>query len=204
MKRREPEFGELVGDDLPREEAERLRRVHELLLEAGPLPELPPSLEEPSLAEPRPARENPFQLLPRRRLGAMLALAAAIALIAFLGGYIAGYRHGGFTGQYSVRMHGVKGLAASATISVGQRDSFGNWPLKVEIEGLPKLKAGGYYEMFLTRGDRRFTCGTFAGGGDKEFNVRLSVPYDFRRGDGWIVTVERPGRPSPGATVLTT
>jgi hypothetical protein len=201
---REPEFSELVGEDLPAEEAARLRRVHELLLEAGPLPELPPSLEQSSLDGPRAARENPFQLLPRRRIGAALALAAAIAMVAFLGGYVAGYRHSGFTGRYSVPMHGVKGLAASAEIKIAKRDSLGNWPLKVDVHNLAKLRNGGYYELYLTRGKMRFTCGTFAGGGSKQFSVRLTVPYDFQPGDGWIVTVERPGQARPGRTVLTT
>jgi hypothetical protein len=201
---REPEFSELVGEDLPAEEAARLRRVHELLLEAGPLPELPPSLEQSSLDGPRAARENPFQLLPRRRIGAALALAAAIAMVAFLGGYVAGYRHSDFTGRYSVPMHAVNGLAASAEIKIAKRDSLGNWPLKVDVHNLPKLRNGGYYELYLTRGKTRFTCGTFAGGGSKQFSVRLTVPYDFRPGDGWIVTVERPGQARPGRTVLTT
>ena len=44
-----PDFRELVGgDDLSTDEAARLQRVHDLLIEAGPPPELPPHLlEEP-------------------------------------------------------------------------------------------------------------------------------------------------------------
>jgi hypothetical protein len=199
---RGPDFHELVGEGLPPDEESRLRRVHELLVEAGPLPELPPSLEKPTLGE-RPNRENPFQLLPRRRLGAALALAAAIALIAFLGGYLAGYRHNGFTARYSVPMHGANGLSASADIKIGKRDSLGNWPLQLQVKGLPKLKRG-YYEMYLTRGKHRWTCGTFAGSGSKSSTVRLNIPYDLKRGDGWIVTAHAPGGPRPGRTVLTT
>jgi len=92
---REPDFNEFVGEDVPAEERERLRRAHDLLLAAGPMPELPPGLEEPNVGE-RPARleENVYQLLPSRRTGAALALAAAIALIAFVGGYTAGFRRG--------------------------------------------------------------------------------------------------------------
>jgi len=33
----EPDFNELVGEDLPAAETERLRRAHDLLLAAGPL-----------------------------------------------------------------------------------------------------------------------------------------------------------------------
>lgn len=200
----EPDFDELVGRDLPADEAARLRRAHELLLAAGPIPELPPELEQPSLGE-RPAqpRENPFQQLPRRRTGAALALAAAIALIAFVGGYAAGFGHDGFSAQYAVPMHSASGTAASAKIQIGKRDSNGNWPLRLEVKGLAKLQRG-YYEMFLTRGKHMWTCGTFAGGGRSTAKVRLTIPYSLRQGDGWIVVKELPGRPAPGATVLTT
>jgi hypothetical protein len=202
---RESDFTDLVGEDLPAEEATRLRRAHELLLAAGPVPELPPGLEEPSLA-PRstPRNENVYELLPRRRFGAALALAAAIALIAFVGGYTAGFRHDGFAAQYSVPMHSVSGAAASARIKIGNRDSHGNWPLRLEVSGLPKLRNGGYYEMYLTRGNRRWTCGTFEGAGQETVKVRLNAPYDLKRGDGWTVTKERLGRRAPGPTVLTT
>jgi hypothetical protein len=202
----EPNFEDLVGEDLPAEQEARLRRAHELLLAAGPMPELPPSLEEPTIGEePRRQRrdENVYQLLPRRRAGAALALAAAIALIAFVGGYVVGFKHDGFTAQYSVPMHGVAGANASAKIQIGSRDSNGNWPLRVEARGLPKLKTG-YYEMFLTHGKQMFTCGTFGGAGAKTVKVRLNAPYELQRGDGWIVVKELPGRPVPGPTVLTT
>jgi hypothetical protein len=148
---REPDFNELVGDDLTAEESARLRRAHDLLLAAGPVPELPPVLEEPSLGKrAAPLGENVYQLLPRRRAGAALALAAAIALVAFVGGYIAGFTRDGFKAQYSLPMHSAIGAAASAEIKVGTRDSHGNWPLRLEVKGLPRLK-GGYYEMHLTR-----------------------------------------------------
>src|SRR5213076_45194 len=194
---REPDFNELVGADLPPEEEARLRRAHELLVAAGPVPELPPGLEEPNAGERRSRlNENVYQLLPRRRVGAALALAAAIALIAFVGGYIVGFKHEGFTAQYSVPMHGVAGADASAKIQIGSRDSNGNWPLRVEARGLPRLKSG-YYEMFLTRGKQMFTCGTFGGAGAKTVKVRLNAPYQLQRGDGWIVVKERRGEPRP-------
>ncbi len=69
---------------------------------------------------------------------------------------------------------------------------------------MPPLRGGAYYEMYLTRGKNRWTCGTFAGGGAKTVSVRLTIPYDLKRGDGWIVTVEQPGSTQPGETVLTT
>ena len=41
-----PDFRDLIDDDISAEERARLERVHELLVEAGPPPELPPSLAE--------------------------------------------------------------------------------------------------------------------------------------------------------------
>jgi hypothetical protein len=201
---RRPDFRELVGDDVPAEEEARLRRAHELLLQAGPLPELSPELAEPSTERPaKPAGVGVFQLLPRRRVGATLALAAAIALIAFLGGYLAGYRHNGFAGRYAVAMHATRGNG-SAEIKIGKRDSDGNWPMELAVRGLPKLANGAYYEMYLTHGKQWLTCGTFAAGGAKTVTVRLTAPYEFHRGDGWVVVAKQPGRTGRGRPVLTT
>ena len=203
---REPDFHELVGDDLSAEEEARLRRAHDLLLAAGPVPELPAGLEEPSTTRPSPEQlgQDAFQLLPRRRLGAALALAAAIALFAFIGGYVAGFSRDGFSAQYSVPMHSTGNVAASAKIQVGKLDSRGNYPLRLEVTGLPKLKNGAVYEMFLTRGKKVWSCGRFAAGGLGKVRVRLTAPYELKHGDGWIVTKQALGRAGLGPTVLTT
>ena len=79
-----PDFRELVGDDLPAEERARLQRIHEQLVAAGPPPELPPALQDP------PAAGGSVSWLPRRRLGAALVLAAALALSAFAAGFMLG------------------------------------------------------------------------------------------------------------------
>ena len=194
-----PDFRELVGD-LPEEERARLERVHELLVAAGPPPELPPALVEPDLD---PRDEN-VQFLPRRRAGLVLGIAAAVGVAAFLGGFLAGRAKEPFTQVFDVPMHGtVQAANASATIQVGKADEAGNWPLKVVVRGLKPLPKGQYYEMFLTKGHKpAATCGTFriARGGD---SVRLNAPYNFRSFDGWVVTLERPGS-SKHPVVLTT
>ena len=84
---RPPGFRELVGDDLPDEERDRLLRVHELLVQAGPPPELAPALATTPVAESR------VRLLPRRRARAVLLLAAALAAVMFGAGYFVGGRH---------------------------------------------------------------------------------------------------------------
>ena len=43
---REPTLDELIGADTTGAERERLQHVHELLLEAGPPPEVSPELEQ--------------------------------------------------------------------------------------------------------------------------------------------------------------
>ena len=184
-----PDFRELVGEDLPRDEEEQLRRVHDLLVAAGPPPELPPHLQEP--VEPEKPRDN-VAYLPRRRTGLLLGLAAAIALFSLVAGYVVG-AHRGFKTDFEVAMHGTAaGAGASATIHVGELDSAGNWPLKVEVKGLKTLPKGAFYEMYLTRnGTPVASCGTFRSVDDQ--SVRLNAPYILRNYDGWVVTREGRG-----------
>ena len=99
-----PNFDELVGgDDLSPDEAARLQRVHDLLIEAGPPPELPPHLlQEP---DPEGGRRDNVTGLPRRRTGMLLGIAAALTLTAFLGGFIYGTHHAPFNEDFAVPMH---------------------------------------------------------------------------------------------------
>jgi hypothetical protein len=189
-----PSFDELVGgDDLSHEEAARLQRVHDLLIEAGPPPELPPHLlQEP---DPEGERRDNVYSLPRRRTGMLLGIAAAVALTAFLGGFVYGTRHAPFNEDYRVPMHSTAvGSQATGVIHVGKVDSAGNWPLKVEVENLPELPKGQYYEMFLSRGadKRAASCGTFRVSGSSD-DIRLNAPYRLNSFNGWIVTREQPG-----------
>jgi hypothetical protein len=194
-----PEFRDLVGDELSPEERARLERVHELLVEAGPPPELPPSLAE----VPHGKAEAPTWL-PRRRAGALLSLAAAIALVAFLGGYVIGFRHNTFDKTREVSMHGTSNAPnARAVIKLGKQDNAGNWPMVVTVHGLPRLPERGYYELFVTRNGNFLRCGSFnveAGTTSMDF----TVPYTFERKDGWVVTRWRRGEREPGPALLTT
>ena len=189
---REPNFDELAGgDDLSPDEAARLERVHDLLVAAGPPPELPPRLADP---QPAPREDSPVAFLPRRRTGLALALAAAIALVTFVGGFVADQHRGKeFPTKVAVTMQGTAIASnASAVIQVGNEDSNGNWPLKVVVHGLKQLPQGQYYAMYLTRhGKAVATCGNFRlTTGD---SVRLNAPYDLRSYSGWIVTREGRG-----------
>ena len=175
-----PSFDELAGgDDLSPEEAARLQRVHNLLIEAGPPPELPPHLQEP---DPEGGRRDNVVGLPRRRTGMLLGIAAALVLTAFLGGFVYGTRHAPFNEDFSVPMHSTAaGSPAKAVIHVGKIDSAGNWPLKVDVENLPELPKGQYYEMFLSRGadKRAASCGTFRVSGSTD-DFYVPEPEDVR------------------------
>src|SRR2546423_1758313 len=87
-------FDEFVDTEgLNPDQEARLRRVHELLVRAGPPPDLPPSLERtPEAAE---AEIVQFPLLPRRRWAAAALVAATLVAIPFGGGYLLGPGAGG-------------------------------------------------------------------------------------------------------------
>ncbi len=181
------DFRDLVGDDLSPEDEARLRRVHELLLEAGPPPELPPELAQPEL---QPSAEiKVFPHLPRRRVAATIVLAAAVAAIFFGTGYLVGDSgSGGFATERLIPMRpAVEGSPARASIAVGPADDAGNWPLLLRVSNLPKQDDGHYYELWLLRKGDRVTCGTFRMT-SKTTVVRLNAPYRLKSADGWVVT----------------
>jgi anti-sigma-K factor RskA len=199
------DFRDLVDTEgLEPDEAERLRRVHDLLVQAGPPPDLPPSLEQTPEAED--AEIVQFPLLPRRRWAAVAVAAAALLLIAFAGGYLFGGSKGSssFAVERVVPMRAPVGQA-QAIIRIAAVDEGGNWPMELEVTDLPKQPArGSYYELWLTQNGKPVEpCGTFRVGGSTT-TVRLSVPYDFSKADGWVVTAQRNGAAVPGRVVLTT
>ena len=178
-----PKFQDLVGEGLPPTEHERLERVHEMLIAAGPPPELPPELEEVPDGRGN-VRELEPTGLPRRRIGAALALAAAIALLAFVGGYLAGYRHTSNTFE-SVKTVALTNSKAQAVVRFGPRDANGNTPMLVKVEGLSKLPASDYYVLYMTQnGKPVVVCGSFNVRGPRSTTLRFPVAYDPADFDG--------------------
>jgi hypothetical protein len=148
-----------------------------MLIEAGPPPELPPALEEVPDGRGN-VRELEATGLPRRRIGAALALAAAIALLAFVGGYLAGYKHTSNTFE-SVRTVALTNSEAQAVVRFGPRDANGNTPMLVKVEGLKKLPAGDYYTLYMTMGGKPVVvCGSFNVRGPRSTTLRFPVAYD--------------------------
>jgi hypothetical protein len=195
-----PDFRELVGEDVPAEDEARLRRVHELLLAAGPPEELPPSLAAPPGA--RRADIVQFPSLPRRRLGATLVLAAALAAAVFGGGYWLGSAQNAFHYEETFTMRGPT-PGAFASVRMAAPDHAFNWPLELRVRGLKDMPRGGYYELLLTRdGKVGPSCGTFRTH-DGRTTIVLNAPYPLRDWNGWIVVAHYPGRKASGP-ILTT
>lgn len=199
------QFDDLIDrEGLSPGEEERLRRVHDLLVQAGPPPDLPPALERPPTA-PADADVVPFPLLPRRRWPLVAVAAAALVALAFGGGYLAGHaktKPTTFATQRVVPMHGSNALAL---LHVAPKDSAGNWPMLLEVNNLPtQKKKWDYYELWLTRhGKPVASCGSFRVNA-RTTTVRLSVPYDFKQFDGWVVTRQGANEHAPGPIVLST
>lgn len=174
-------FEELVGgsEGLSPEQYARLRRTHELLLEVPAPPDVPRRLRAPGVV----------RLPSRRRRYVPALIAAALLAASFAAGFAVG-REGDADVVRSISMRGVgDGAGASATIDVLARDDAGNYPMNVVVRGLePNEGSGDWYELWLTEDGRPIaSCGRFTVD-DGRAGVRLSVPYDLRGYDGWIVT----------------
>jgi hypothetical protein len=199
---RGPEFDELLGTDVPTEERERLRRSHELMLTAGPLPELPLALQYPPVVEERHESSAAFSFLPRRS-GPIITLATAMALVTLVIGYVIGHNRGGFDTTYTVAMKRTAAAPrAAGLVRVGHRDSVGNSPLELQVVGLKQLPKGSYYVLYLTKKRKpAVSCGTFRVH-EGQTTVRMNAPYHFRKYDGWIVVAHHPGKTKPGPVLL--
>jgi len=195
-----PNFDELIGTEPEGAERDRLRHAHELLLLAGPPPELTPRLEK------APRVDNVHSLQQRlmsRRRPATLLLAAAVSVAAvFFGGYAVGNHGGG--GTQALTHYALRGTAAaphaSATIALLPADKAGNWPMTLQATG---LKPGAIYEVYLVRHGKPWgSCGSFlVNAAGRATSVPLNAPYRLERGDTWVVTRETPGSRT-GTTVL--
>jgi hypothetical protein len=205
--KRVPDFDELIGNDLPEEERERLRRTHELLVQAGPPPELSPELEkvpwpDESLAPLLPRKRKPVT---QRPLLIAATLAAAVLVGVMLGRASSTDSPAPLAAARSVELQGTElDPDAAGTLHVGNRDRDGNWPMILEVRGLDDLGEGGYYDLYLTRnGKPRVLCGTF-NARSREVIIRLNAAYDLSRFDrnGWVVTRQPRGHHAPDQIVL--
>ena len=209
MNWRPPDFDDVVGEDVPPAEQERLRRAHDLLLEAGPPPELSPELEHVQRPEEALA---PLGLTrragTRKRSPFMLAAAlVTVAVAAFLLGQATG--GGSRTSIDAQRVVKLQGTAlerdALATLELGDRDTQGNWPMVLHVSGLQPLSGGGYYDLYLTRGGKPIAlCGSFNVDARGKATVPFTAAYALDHFDrnGWVVTRQIPPNHKPDQIVL--
>jgi hypothetical protein len=202
---REPTLDDLIGETTG-VERQRLEHVHDLLLQAGAPPELPPELHQAPDFGAVPLRLRRRTV--KRRAFVLLAAALSLAVVFFAGYAVASQDGGGGStnSARAVESLSLKGTpsapGATATLDVW-RPEHGNWPMTLSVSGLPKLPARTYYEVYLVRHGRILgSCGTFRVSGPQAVTLTLNAPYPLEHGDSWVVTRQGAGGAEPGRPVL--
>jgi hypothetical protein len=201
-----PDFDHLVDlKGLSPEDEARLRRVHSMLIEAGPPQELPATIGR--------APANPGgKVVPlssrRRRPVVALLVAAAVAAACFGGGYLlANQAHSSKGSIHVVRVVPMQGVQNSeAALRVGSADGNGNWPIQLTVNGLKPLQDDSRYYLMVLQGNgkRPIFCGSFEVSGKGATTVTFNVAYKITDDTKWIVTKMAPGMKYPGHVVMTT
>lgn len=193
-----------LADELDPTERDRLRRVHELLVDAGPPPELPASLESLPAGVGTTGTTIAFPRA-RRRAAAAIAIAAALAAAAFGGGYLVGDRGGSPSAAKPVRVAKMSGSNASATLRVDAPEAGGNWPVKFSVSGLPRQSGKyAYYEIFvISKGKLVYPCAGFRARAGATTTVTFNVPYRVTGKTRWVVTAVDKQHRWPGRIVMT-
>jgi hypothetical protein len=180
-----PDFDELVGRDIDPVERARLERVHDLLVAAGPPPDVAPEVVPVADVIELPSA-------PRRRAGALIAIAAALAISLFALGAAALDDGQSAASSEIVAMQGTAAAPnASASLEVLPVDAAGNWPMRFTVSGLSSAPSGRPFELWLTRGGKPAAlCGSFATDETGAAVVPMNAPYRFSEYDGWVVVEE--------------
>jgi hypothetical protein len=206
---RKPTLEELIGADATGAERQRLQQVHQMLLEAGPPPEIPPELEAGPNLKMTTGKRGRGHIKQR----AMVLLAAAILVfLVFIGGYVVANNSGGKSSKGRapvVLSQALEGTAlvpkAEGALEVWRSKDGSNWPMTLTVAGLPPLPPHRYYEVYLFRdGKIGGSCGSFRVGSSSTgpVTVTLTSPYELRKGDSWVVTRPGVGGTEPGSMVL--
>ena len=194
--RRPPDdIGGLVGKDVTADELERIRHADALLRSVSPPPaEVPSSLGSAVMGLARP-RRRPFA--PWRGAAAAAAAATSAALFFGLGAWVGA---DDFAERAVIPMEATRHVPdASGVIHLGKPDANGNWPLRLEVRGLPELPPHAYYVLWLARdGQYGGTCGTFRVGENGSAEVEMNASYRLEDFDAWIVTARDPDDPLEG------
>lgn len=182
--REPPDIRELIGDDVPDEQVDELRRVDRLLRSVP----APPSQVPARLTQAVASLTLPTPFWSRRRMAVAVALAAALAAGFFGIGRLTS--DPGVDARATVPMHATEAAPeAAAVVQVGERDAkSGNWELILEVTGLPKLPGERYYTLWLEKdGEYAATCGSF-NVGEGTTTVRMTVSYRLSQFDAWVIS----------------
>jgi len=190
VSERGPDFESIVGAELEPAERDRLLRVHEALVAAGPPPEATALTSAPSTTEPEPIRLLPAAS--RRRRGALVALAAALGVLVFAIGAVVGNTWDEPGTFQTITMTGTPAAeGATASLELFDLDDAGNWPMEVRVGGLTPSSSGRPFELWLTRGGEPVAlCGSFLVARDGSAVVPMNAPYRLDQFDGWVVVEE--------------
>jgi hypothetical protein len=209
MNWRPPDFDDVVGEDLSPGEQERLRGVHDLLVAAGPPPEVSPELETVPWPEEALAPLGLTRRAGTRKRSPFLLAAAlvTVAVAAFLLGQATSTKsRNSIDTQHVVKLAGTPlDNDALATLELGGRDPQGNWPMVLHVTGLQPLPEGGYYDLYLTRDGKPIAlCGSFNVNRGGEVTVPFTAAYALDHFDrnGWVVTRQIPPNHKPTQIVL--
>lgn len=194
----------LAGCERCQAEVAELRGLPELLEQAAPPVEVPPSLRERTFAAVERAAAQQRR---RRRLRlALTAVAACLVLVvAFVGGYTLS-RVGPFADRGRViefALAAPDGGPARATAKVRQVGD--GLAITMEVSGLAPTPPGSVYECwYVGPGDslarpNRVSAGTFTVGADGRASLRMHSAADLQRYPAMGVTLER-DRGNPART----
>ena len=204
---REPDLNDLIGTEATGAERQRLQQVHELLLEAGPPPEISAELEKgPTLGMTLGKQQR--ETKPRPRVVLLLAAALLVGLVFFAGYSVRSTGNGRHPGHWVIRQ-AFQGTAlaphAQGTLEVWSSKDGNNWPMTLTVVGLKQLPPHTNYDVYLVRNGKPWgSCGAFRVGENAQnpVSVTLSAPYTLHKGDTWVVTRPGAGGTEPGRTVL--
>lgn len=186
------DFDELIGAETAGAERERLRSVHELLIEAGPPPELNRALASgPTLAMTR----GRARMAAGSRRYSLPAVAAAALIALFVG--ISVHRHG--QAVATIRLSGTPAAPhATGRLDVLAAEA-GKQPMRINVHG---LASGRYIVYLVLNGHPWAECGSFTVRRPNAVTTKtMNSPYHLEKNDTWVVT--RPERDGHhGAIVL--
>ena len=86
-------------------------------------------------------------------------------------------------------------MDASASLVVYELDDAGNWPMELEVDGLPPLANDHVYELWLTRDGRARDLRQLPHRCDGTASVPMNAPWPLDEFDGWVIVEEGSKKP---------